>query len=80
MLYRIKPLEWEEAGHGSWWASSVLGPIGVYPGGLNLPWERIHPTYLGTLADGKADAEARYRERLQAALEPVPNEAAHDQA
>ena len=83
MLYRIKPLEWTQScktwwlTSGGWCASTVVGTFMVWeyePGQVRwaIHEERGYFT-CDSIEDGKAKAEAYYRERLLATLEPVPD-------
>lgn len=73
-LFRVRGLEWEPATHIREHARTLFGTFDVelFPECYawrppNGTWE---PCY--SLEDGKAKAEAWYRAKLAAALEPVP--------
>lgn len=74
MTYRIKPLVWREYA-GGYIADTILGPLrvgrfswGHAPAGPGGEWKDspCHST-----RQGKTRAEAYYREKLLAALEPA---------
>jgi hypothetical protein len=69
--YRVKPLEWEKKSNG-FWADTIIGRFGV--GADATGWLYVTAGRLERcdgIEDGKAKAEAHYRERLLVALEPV---------
>ena len=82
--YQIKPLEWEEGNGGkNWQAETPFMRLTVWEYGEYCWWAidllgPAKPCY--SIEDGKAKAEAYYRERLLAALVPVPTFFHHDEA
>lgn len=73
MLYRIKPLEWEDFDGIEFSAHTVFGWWFVRQRrkGWFVALPDARPINCDSPEDGKAKAEAHYRERLMAALEPV---------
>lgn len=83
--YHLKPLEWvchRDASHddGEWWsADTVLGSISVERDpGNGRRWRYCFDEYYdegshacASIADGKAEAEAFYRDRIMPALAPT---------
>jgi hypothetical protein len=75
VTYTIKPLVWEESNGGkNWHAMSPYEKFSVWEYGEYCWWAidmlgPSRPCY--SIDDGKAKAEAHYRERLMQALEPV---------
>ena len=74
--YTIKPLEWRFE-DGLWRADSIFGQFFTYEPRVGEAGRWALAGWLfrdcDGLSDGKAKAEAYYRERLLAALVPVPD-------
>lgn len=67
--YRVKPLKWVKV-KGQWWsAASLFGDYRAYNDGWFCPIPAAFKV-AATLDEAKLAAEAHYRERLLAALEP----------
>ena len=77
MLYRIRALKWTTASSDSYAeAKTLIGWLYVEIWPDRKRWTCPANSARGdcdSIEDGKAKAEAYYRERLLAALEPVPN-------
>ena len=74
-LYTILPLKWVRISDDRWVADSPVGRFVVRFNGCGWEWYVIGQTVsvdCDSIDDGKAKAEAYYRERLMGALEPVP--------
>ena len=75
--YTIRPLEWLNARHSYYAeAKSLLGWFHIRESSAGLIWECPNCMARGkceSIDDGKAKAEAYYRERLLTALVPVPD-------
>ena len=79
--YTIKPLRWDwdsrspgwDSVTGHWKAKTPVGDFSVWPSGIGSRW-RLEGEFsrpCESIDDGKAKAEAYYRERLLPALVPV---------
>lgn len=75
--YTMKSLEWRESDPGFWQADSIFGDFAVGELGKQVRvWvdaKDVRSLRSDSIDDGKAKAEAYYRERLLPALVPVPD-------
>ena len=75
-MYTIKPIAWECISEYRWVADTVVGRLAVRSSGNRTQWYLCDSGLIhdcDSIDDGKAKAEAYYRERLLPALVPVPD-------